>query len=245
MQDGAFLTTTYPNHPFSQLLLHLMQSDNYKEWVEQVKGVVREREVIHEENIMEDRKFEAVLRTVEKIITVDQKINDLTAAIMRRNEVGPPSGGLYHFHASLDASNIPRQAREEIKVNMQMAKKRMLIPTVPIIPPNVHKTIAENMEFWIERQLWVYMDRGDQSLKQMGWDLKTQFRFCKRRDIAVWVKVVAETVLDMELDWCEDRHILLDIARFMDEERGKNTVLNSLSEFKKTSNLSWMKKRKK
>jgi len=99
------------------------------------------------------------------------------------------------------------------------------------------------MEYWIDQRLWMYMERGNISLGQLGWDIKTQFRYCKRRDISVWVKVVAESVLETRLDWSENSDILLQTAAIMDEERGKVTVLNALQKFKMNSNLSWVKRR--
>jgi hypothetical protein len=115
--------------------------------------------------------------------------------------------------------------------------------TIPAIPSYIHKSIVENMEYWIDQRLWMYMERGIISLGQLGWDIKTQFRYCKRRDISVWVKVVAESVLETRLDWSENSDILLQTAAIMDEERGKDTVLNALQKFKMNSNLSWVKRR--
>jgi hypothetical protein len=101
------------------------------------------------------------------------------------------------------------------------------------------------MEYWIEKQLWMYTDRGNVSLRQLGWDGKTQFRFCKRRDITLWVRTVAENVLSTSLDWFDNSDILLQTASILDEERGSDTVLTAVQKFKQLSSISWMKKRKK
>jgi len=116
---------------------------------------------------------------------------------------------------------------------------------VPIIPPNIHRTIFENIEYWLNHKYWEFLRRGDASLRQLGWDTKTQHRFCKRRDIALWVKVAAEEKMNSELHWDKDGDILLQVASDMDGERGKKTVLVALNEFKQTSHLSWKKSRKK
>ena len=115
----------------------------------------------------------------------------------------------------------------------------------PIIPPNIHRTINENMEHWLFNRHWEFLCRVDVSLRQLGWDSKTQHRFCKRRDIAQWVKVVAEQVMETVCDWETDGEILLQVAAIMDEERGAKTVINALNHFKGSDALSWKKNRKK
>ena len=93
----------------------------------------------------------------------------------------------YGVQLSVDASPIPSQARAAI-TSEPTPRTQPLIPSIPILPPNIHKTIFENLEFWLEHRLWAYMKRGSQSMQQLGWDSNTQFRYCKRRDIATWVK---------------------------------------------------------
>jgi transposase len=89
------------------------------------------------------------------------------------------------------------------------------------------------------------MERNGISLHQLGWPRTLQQRFCKRRDIALWVKTVGEKALGMTLDWKSDQYELLRIASVLDEERGKKTVMVALEEFKSENELSWKKGRKK
>jgi len=140
-----------------------------------------------------------------------------------------------------------QHTREEEQhwVQHTTAQEQHCCSIVPIIPPNIHRTIFENIEYWLNHKYWEFLRRGDASLRQLGWDTKTQHRFCKRRDIALWVKVAAEEKMNSELHWDKDGDILLQVASDMDGERGKKTVLVALNEFKQTSHLSWKKSRKK
>jgi hypothetical protein len=91
---------------------------------------------------------------------------------------------------------------------------------IPTLPPNIHKTVAENIEYWLSNKLWEFENKKDMPLRQFGWDLPTQLRFCRRRDIAKWVKTVGEYVLEMQLSWESNREVFLHVAQIMDEERG-------------------------
>jgi hypothetical protein len=39
---------------------------------------------------------------------------------------------------------------------------------VPIIPPNIHRSILENMEYWLNHKYWEFLLHGDTSLRQLG-----------------------------------------------------------------------------
>jgi hypothetical protein len=75
---------------------------------------------------------------------------------------------------------------------------------LPTLPPNIHKKVLQNMEYWLSHRLWEFMHRQDLSLRQLGWSLPVQLRFCRRRDIAKWVKTVGEEILETELSWEND-----------------------------------------
>jgi hypothetical protein len=153
--------------------------------------------------------------------------------------------GMHSFRSALTEPRISGNARQQIIAMPTQSNRETTVPVKPVIPVCLHKTIVENMEYWIEKQLWMYTDRGNVSLRQLGWDGKTQFRFCKRRDIALWVRTVAENVLSTSLDWFDNSDILLQTASILDEERGSDTVLTAVQKFKQLSSISWMKKRKK
>jgi hypothetical protein len=104
------------------------------------------------------------------------------------------------------------------------------------------------MEYWLEKCYWQYLDRQNMSLAALGWSSRLQHRFCKRKDIALWVKTIAEATLSDEdntftICWERDGSILLRVASVLDEERGNKTVRAALDEFKWNSDLSWIKKR--
>jgi len=255
VQDGVHLTTTYPDHPYSKLLLHILRNEGYEEWSQAMINSIKDREIVIEENWREDRKYEAVLRTAEKAVhnihnldqKMNQKFNEIAIALQRHlaKPVNVTDVIETGFQSTVNTPQIPCQARQVIEASHSPVHQPA-IPSVPIIPPNIHKTIVENLEFWLEHQLWVYMNRGEQSLRVLGWDANTQFRFCKRRDIALWVKVVAEKGLsNVELSWGTDNQIILEVAQCMDEERGTMTVSKALQEFKCNNELSWVRKRRK
>ncbi len=88
------------------------------------------------------------------------------------------------------------------------------------------------------------MNQNNISLQKLGWDKPTQHRFCKRRDIALWVKKVAENTTGAKLNWEHGSNIFIETAVILDEERGEKTVMKALKELKNDSEHSWMKKRK-
>ena len=100
------------------------------------------------------------------------------------------------------------------------------------------------MEYWLTHKYWKYLNRNNISFQKLGWDKVTQHRFCKQRDIALWVKLVAENNNDSELSWENDGEIFVETATILDEQRGEKTVMKALKEFKNNSEHSWMKKRK-
>jgi hypothetical protein len=114
---------------------------------------------------------------------------------------------------------------------------------IPTLPPNIHKTVVENVEYWLSNKLWEFEVKKDMPLSQLGWNLPTQLRFCRRRDIAKWVKTVGEKVLETSLSWERDGEVFLHVAKIMDEERGRKTVMKAVNEFMDNSPLSWRIKR--
>lgn len=260
LQDGIYFTSMYPNHPYSKILLSKLGDEGYERWAHDMRAAVEEREQIIIKNTEEDRKYEAVLRTTEKAIqkiyNLEQRIDALTNALLRRNDlpiqneqdnqqaITPINLNAESFRYTLDATPITMEARIPINVTPTPDHTASL-PSTPIIPPNVHKTIKLNMEYWMTHQYWKYMDRNKVSLQALGWSGPMQHRYCKRRDIATWVKVVGEKTLRMPLDWTTDIDIFIHVAAIMDEERGDKTVLQALEEFKNESDLSWKKRRRK
>jgi hypothetical protein len=280
LQDGMYLVSMYPNHPYAQLLLQKLAAEGYESWASQTKDAVRQRELIIEENLREDRKYEAILRTMErtvlKVTNLELKIDSLTSVVKeltdrfmhQRNRLEnaraetpatahaispimcnmiPVDLNATAFRATYDAGIPSREAEQPIVIEPTPTVGNH-IPSVPNIPTTTHHTITENMEYWLEKCYWKYLDRQNLSLAALGWSSQVQRRFCKRKDIALWVKAVAERTLsdednDFTINWEADGSILLRVASVLDEERGAKTVINALNEFKCKSNLSWIKKR--
>ena len=146
------------------------------------------------------------------------------------------------FRSRFDVSPIPMFARSLIETNV-IATITDNFPSTPNIPPCIHKTVKENMEYWMTHKYWQYLNRNNTSLQKLGWDKNTQHRFCKRRDIAMWVKKVAENRIHANLSWENDTDIFIQVATDLDDERGDKTVTNALREFKNESEQSWIIKR--
>jgi hypothetical protein len=214
----------YPNNPYSKILLDRLGDEGYEQWAQEMRDSVEEKEQIVIQNIQEDRKYEAVLRTtekaIEKIYSLEQRIDALTTAVLsitaaRGNSALAPQDDAINitpvnlnasvFQLTLDATPVPPQARDPITISPTPNQNpNATMPSTPIIPVNAHKTIKLNIEFWITKCYWKYMDRTNVSLQALSWDAATQHCFRKRRDIAVWVKKVAEKGLCMTLDWTTD-----------------------------------------
>ncbi len=59
------------------------------------------------------------------------------------------------------------------------------------------------------------------------------------------MKKLGEKVLKTELKWETEYETFLNVACAMDEDCRSKSVLQALAEFKKESDLSWLKPRKK
>ena len=66
-------------------MLDRLGDEGYEQWAQEMRDSVQEREQIVIQNIQEDRKYEAVLRTtekaIEKIYSLEQRIDALTTAV--------------------------------------------------------------------------------------------------------------------------------------------------------------------
>jgi hypothetical protein len=78
---------------------------------------------------------------------------------------------------------------------------------------------------------------------KLGWTQDLQQRYSRRKNVAMWVKLTAQLVMEVDMDWEQDSHTLLEVARVMDEERGQQTVVQALEQFLNESPYSWRKKR--
>jgi len=280
-----YLTTAYPNHPYTKVLLQKMQNAGYENWASRMKTLVQQREAILQQTLNEDRRYDAMLRTtehtVQRILSIDNTLSALTRQFIQLrdflekekfnvaqsnaviinpqvtpmsqnhitnsitiNDITPVNLEAHAFRTSLEDPPITNTIRTSINMPIQPQNSEG-IPIIPVIPMNIHKTVTENMEYWIMNKYYKYLERNGVSLHHLGWPRTLQQRFCKRRDIAMWVKTVGENVWDMTLDWEADSHIFPNIARVLDEERGSKTVMVAVEEFKSENQLSWKKGRKK
>lgn len=251
-QDGIYLTSQFPNHIYSKLLLQQLGHHGYVGWANAQREEVHRREEILHQNRNEDRKYEAVLRTSERTaLTMMQMAQDLQivkSAISTTQTVQPQDTSVSFIRNSFSSTTeIPREATTASIVGPIQESLVEHLPSVPVIPESIHPTIASNMEWWLHRQYYKYLDRNV-SLRELGWSKKVQQRFSKRKDIALWVKVVTEaTVLNhKDLDWDSDSHLILQVANVLDEERQEegHTVTQALEKFKAGS-FGWIKNRKK
>jgi hypothetical protein len=273
LQDGMYLATAYPKHTYAKILLQKVHNSGYESWCCEMKEKVLQRELALQEALNEDRRYDAMLRTtehtVQRILSIDNSLSTLPQQFIHlRNfmekwqhnpittpqnsrttlnaisEVTPVNLEANAFRTTIDDFPIPNGIRTGLNVTPNTHCIQG-IPIIPCIPTNVHSTIRENIEYWISHKYYTYMERNGISLHQLGWPRTLQQRFCKRRDIALWVKTVGEKALGMTLDWKSDQYELLRIASVLDEERGKKTVMVALEEFKSENELSWKKGRKK
>lgn len=274
IQDGIYFISMYPEHPYSKMLLQKLQHFGYEQWAADMRAAVESREVTVQENANEDRRYEAMLRTTEhtvrKVSNLEQRIDSLTSEFIelkrllvqhhctpspnligtsqvsrgRHHEITPVHLDAVEFSSTINERSVSTENRTLVTVQPIPISSNQ-VRSVPYIPPNVHKSITENMEYWLVQRYWEFLSRNGTSLRELGWPKATQHRFCKRRDIALWVKKVGEKVLSTELEWESDYETFLNVASAMDEERGTKSVLQALTEFKKESDLSWLKTRRK
>jgi hypothetical protein len=102
VQDGMYLISMYPDHPYTSLLLQKLGTGGYEAWASQTRESVREREMIIEENLREDRRYKAILRTVErtvlKVTNLELKIDSLTSVVNQLKDII-----LHHRNVSVNA----------------------------------------------------------------------------------------------------------------------------------------------
>jgi hypothetical protein len=158
------------------------------------------------------------------------------------NVITPIHLDAMEFRHERDNSTISSNHRTMISVEPRPLQVTNTC-VIPTLPPNIHKTVVENVEYWLSNKLWEFEVKKDMPLSQLGWNLPTQLRFCRRRDIAKWVKTVGEKVLETSLSWERDGEVFLHVAKIMDEERGRKTVMKAVNEFMDNSPLSWRIKR--
>jgi len=265
LQDGIYLTQTYPEHPYSIILMEKMHFAGYELWASQMRHRIQSREHTVSLNVSGDHRYETILqsseRTVNKVISMEHRIDLLQEEIvllqnMLRQHTNRCSNVNNHtsqlvtpvhldataFRIERDDSTISSEHRTLISaepIPLPQTNTRV----IPSLPPNIHKTVVQNMEFWLSNKLWEFDNRKDLPLRQLGWDLPTQLRFCRRRDIAKWVKTIGEKVWEFNLAWGIHDHIFLHMAKILDEERGRKTVMKAVNEFMNNSPLSWRIKR--
>ena len=274
VQDGIYFTTMYPQHPYSKMLLQKLQPLGYEQWSTDMRASIENREVTIQENENEDRRYEAMLRTTEhtvrKVSNLEQRIDSLRSEFIalkrflvqrhcstpnnliassqpslgQRHEVTPVHLDAVEFSSTINERSVSNESRTLVSVQPTPVTSTQ-VRSVPNIPPNLHKSITENMEYFLTHRYWEFLSRNGTSLRDLGWPKRTQHRFCKRRDVALWVRKVGEKVLSTELNWEADHETLMNTASALDEERGSKTVSMALNEFKKESDLSWIKSRKK
>jgi len=178
LQDGVYFTVSYPDHPYSTLLLHKMHGEGYEEWSARMRDSILEKEVIIQQNRDENDKYAAFLRTAEKSIqsmhSVEGRLYDLTKLLI--NSQGASEGNARWLpndsaneavRVTLDFSTVHGMAREAITVTPSQNYGGPIVPTLPIIPVSLHRTVVENMEYWIEKRVWIYFSRGKVSPKQL------------------------------------------------------------------------------
>jgi len=82
LQDGMYLTTTYPNHPYTKVILQKMHNAGYENWASEMKTLVQQREAVLQQTLNEDRRYDAMLRTtehtVQRILSIDNTLSALT-----------------------------------------------------------------------------------------------------------------------------------------------------------------------
>ncbi len=71
------------------------------------------------------------------------------------------------FRSRFDVSPIPATARSPIEITAT-AMPAEKFPSTPNIPPCIHKTVKENMEYWMTHKYWQYLNRNNTSLQKLG-----------------------------------------------------------------------------
>ena len=256
LQDGIYLISDFPEHLYTKVLLDCMLNTGYEQWAIDAKAAISRRVAIHEANILENTRYEAMLRTTEHVAAQNSNIEDqikhLTGVVSELRQVLLQNHYNTHVtHAAVHGTpsrtefsivSVSRTLVEPINVNATpIISERIAIPNIPAC---LHPSIFLNMEFWLTHKYWAYLSTNDVSKKKLGWTTSLQLRFCKRKRIALWVKVTTEEVYGIHVNWEVDGELLLRHAIVMDEERGQLTVLKALEQFQNESYLSWRKKRK-
>jgi hypothetical protein len=233
LQDGIYFTSELPDHLYTKILLDKMSGTGYEQWAIDAKAAISRRMVLHEDNIVENSKYEAMLRTTEHVAAQNCNIEDqlkhlsgvvgdLKEFIMEQRQqeehtslVGLPTASRKTQFSCAQVSQTLRQP-----INVIATPTLSERPAIPNIPACLHPTIFLNMEYWLTNKYWAYLSTNDVSKKKLGWDTSLQLRYCKRKRIAMWVKLTAEKVLDTVMEWETDGEVLLQVAIVMMRKEG-------------------------
>jgi hypothetical protein len=233
-----------------------MLNTGYEQWAIDAKAAISRRVAIHEANILENTRYEAMLRTTEHVAAQNSNIKDqikqLTGVVSDIRQVLLQNHNNTHVTSAAVHGSSCRTEFSIVSVSRTLVEPINVYATpiisertaIPNIPACLHPSIFLNMEFWLTHKYWAYLSTNDISKKKLGWTTSLQLRFCKQKRIALWVKITTEEVFGIHVNWEVDGELLLQVAIVMDEEGGQQTVLNALEQFQNESNFSWRKKRK-
>jgi len=74
LQDGFFLISEFRDHLYTKL--DNMVNSGYEQWAIDAKSALSRRIAVHEDNILENTRYEAMLRTTEHVAAQNCNIED-------------------------------------------------------------------------------------------------------------------------------------------------------------------------
>ncbi len=86
----------------------------------------------------------------------------------RHHEITPVHLDAVEFSSTINERSVSTDNRTLVAVQ-PIPISYTQVRSVPHIPPNVHKSITENMEYWLVQRYWEFLSRNGTSLRELGW----------------------------------------------------------------------------
>jgi hypothetical protein len=216
LQDGVHLIHEYPEHLHSNILLDRMAGCDYKEWAEQARATIAARQQEQDRLITQNSQYEVVVCTNQQLAmqgnNIIHEISNLRMMIQELRSLLQPQMIPQQQLTVCNSVQRIQQRITQYQPALPVALRESIAlpntdevmvgePIIPLIPARLHNTIEGNMELWLNSKLWTYDDRHDTSRVKLGWTQDLQQRYSRRKNVAMWVKLTAQLVMEVDMDW--------------------------------------------
>jgi hypothetical protein len=193
-----------------------MAGCDYKEWAEQARATNAAWQQEQDRLITQNSQYEVVVCTNQQLAmqgnNIIHEISNLRMMIQELRSLLQPQMIPQQQLTVCNSVQRIQQRITQYQPALPVALRESIAlpntdevmvgePIIPLIPARLHNTIEGNMELWLNSKLWTYDDRHDTSRVKLGWTQDLQQRYSRRKNVAMWVKLTAQLVMEVDMDW--------------------------------------------